>query len=557
MYDPNTTHGYADQKAFWEIPISDLPALTGAEEPTRVAKPGEFRRFAHLVYQVNSSPISGNVTVDLSSLETINSDGFDTLSTQLDHISGQLDELCDCLSGSLSGQSLSSLETINSDGFDTLSTQLDHISGQLDQLCDCLSGSGSSSSSGTTALLAGFTSGAHLDAFARLRVSNPRTLFDSKQLHDKLPTFWDEVSGGSATSVHVSADAMTEMTVTASSADFVIRQTKVRFNYQPGKSQLIILTAAQMAQQTGVTKRIGAFADDGTGNNLTPKNGIFLQSDGTNISWNIAKNGVVTESVNRASWNIDPMNGTGPTGYNLDFDKTLIYFIDYSWLGSGSVRAGFVVDECIHYAHVFKHANVTFSAYMSTPNLPLRYDIQSDGTGAGTLDHICSTIISEGGQEATGITRSASRGDVEFQTQNDTDIYPLVSIRLKEGYEDISITPINISAILTSNADYRWLVVVHPDIAGTDAASWTPVLNSAVEYDISRDNTNKITGGEVIATGYVDKGQKAQIESSVDDPLFKLGSLIDGTKQELILAVQPVVGANETFYGAITWRELE
>jgi hypothetical protein len=334
-YDPNTHHGYADQKAYWEIPITDIPALTGAEEPTRVAKTGENRRFAHLVYQVNSVPLSGDVNVDLSTLETINSEGFAILSAQLDNLSGQITEL-----------------------------------------------------SGTT--IEGITTGTHVDAFARLRISDPKTIFDSKQLHDKLPLFWDEELSGSATSVHVSADAMTDMSVTASASDFVIRQTKMRFNYQPGKSQLCILTASQMDNQTGVTKRIGLFTDDGTGNNLTPNNGIFFSSDGTNISWNIAKDGSVTETVNRASWD-DPMDGTGSSGLDIQFDKSLIYFIDFSWLGVGSVRVGFIIDEVMYIAHIFRHSNISNAVYMSTPNLPLRYDIQSDGTGAGSMDHICST----------------------------------------------------------------------------------------------------------------------------------------------------------------------
>jgi hypothetical protein len=148
-----------------------------------------------------------------------------------------------------------------------------------------------------------------------------------------------------------------------------------------------------------------------------------------------------------------------------------------------------------------------------------------------------------------------SRGDSVFQTQNDTDIYPLVTIRLQDSKKDISVTPVNISVILTSNADYRWILLVNPTVAGTDAASFVPLSNSAIEYDISRDNTNKLTGGEEIGTGYIDKGQKAQISSAIEDAIFRLGVAIDGTPDELILAVQPVVGANENFYGSITWRE--
>ena len=84
-YNPNAHHGFADQKSFWELPKSDVPALTGDEEPTPAVL-GEERRYAHLVYQVNSVPInlSGDVIIDTDNLETINADGFAALSGQND-----------------------------------------------------------------------------------------------------------------------------------------------------------------------------------------------------------------------------------------------------------------------------------------------------------------------------------------------------------------------------------------------------------------------------------------------------------------------------------------
>lgn len=50
-----------------------------------------------------------------------------------------------------------------------------------------------------------------IDAFDRLRTSEPFTIFDSKQLHDKQPLFWDESVGGSATSAHSPANAATQI----------------------------------------------------------------------------------------------------------------------------------------------------------------------------------------------------------------------------------------------------------------------------------------------------------------------------------------------------------
>ena len=85
-YDKNTHHGYADQNSFWEMPITDIAALTGVEESTNVAAPGENRRFAHLIYQVNPSSLSlsGDIMVNTDALEAINADGFATLSAQFD-----------------------------------------------------------------------------------------------------------------------------------------------------------------------------------------------------------------------------------------------------------------------------------------------------------------------------------------------------------------------------------------------------------------------------------------------------------------------------------------
>ena len=74
------------------------------------------------------------------------------------------------------------------------------------------------------------------DAFGRLRVSEPYTNFDTKFLYDKVPLLWDEsVIGG--TSTHDATNACIDMSVTAS-CHSVIRQTKSRFNYKSGKSQL-------------------------------------------------------------------------------------------------------------------------------------------------------------------------------------------------------------------------------------------------------------------------------------------------------------------------------
>ena len=124
------------------------------------------------------------------------------------------------------------------------------------------------------------------DAFGRLRVGQLETLFDSKLSYGKLPILWDEVVSANASSTHVEVDSCVNMAVTANGA-YAIRQTRQRWNYQPGKSQLLVYTF-KIPTAAGVTSRVGLVH----GNNATPHaihDGVFFEvSDGL-ASVNIAK----------------------------------------------------------------------------------------------------------------------------------------------------------------------------------------------------------------------------------------------------------------------------
>lgn len=392
-----------------------------------------------------------------------------------------------------------------------------------------------------------------VDAFSRFRVSSPLTIFDSKQLYDKQPLFWDEELGGAATSIHSTVDAATTMTVTASASDYVIRQTKQWFNYQPGKSQLVFFTFLCTCQ-AGLTKRIGLF--NGTGvNNLTPNNGIFFETDGATIadsSWNIAKNGATTESVSQPNWNVDTLDGNGPSGIIIDFNATQIGVIDYEWLGVGRVRVGFVINGIIYYCHYFNHANdSTFtSVYMSTPNLPLRYSIESDGTTGGDLVHICSSVISEGGVEKTGVLRSFNTGFTHLDGDQNTT-YALIGIRLKSTHLGVTIDPESFSMINENNDDFRWALHLNPTISGTFTYSDVPNSSLQEAYGVT---ANTITNdGLIIDSGY------ASIDilstSGALSSALKIGSTISGTVDELVLSVQPLSNGAD-IQGSLTVREL-
>jgi hypothetical protein len=77
----------------------------------------------------------------------------------------------------------------------------------------------------------------------------------------------------------------------------------------------------------------------------------------------------------QSSWNLDKMDGTGASGYNIDLSRMQMFYIDYSWYGAGSIRWGLRgVDGKVTYCHKIVNNNVNTEAYMRSGNLPARYE---------------------------------------------------------------------------------------------------------------------------------------------------------------------------------------
>jgi hypothetical protein len=110
---------------------------------------------------------------------------------------------------------------------------------------------------------------------------------------------------------------------------------------------------------------------------------VSISSIGTtNVhSFTPAKSGIiVTKTVDtkipQEDWSIDPCDGSGVTGYNLDLSKIQMIYMDYSWYGAGKIRFGFKTsDGQVQYVHEFVHNNNLFESYFRSGNLPARYEV--------------------------------------------------------------------------------------------------------------------------------------------------------------------------------------
>lgn len=394
--------------------------------------------------------------------------------------------------------------------------------------------------------------GGQVDAFGRIRVSNPETLFDSKQCFDNQPLFWDdlEVSGSGTSSTYTLERASSTLAVSASTAGRRIRQTYRRFNYQPGKSQQIDMTFVADTG-TGITQHIGL------GDNF---NGIFLFCDEGSMSFRVRSNvtaSVVNTDIPQSSWNIDKLDGTGASGVTLDPDKAQIFSFDFEWLGVGSIRFGFVVDGVFLLAHIQNHTNVIDSVYMSTPNLPLRYEIENDGTGgAASLEHICSTVVSEGGQNPSGFPFSFRQGTTDIDCNSTGTTYAIIGARLKAAYIGAEIE-FEGATVITDTNDYFYIgVYLNPTVAGTftySSAGADSALEVALGDTGGNPSTTTVTGGTLLFSEIVTA--QGRIGKTSINEAFRLGADYNEVVDEVVVTVTPITSGVDAF-GTLNWREI-
>ena len=390
----------------------------------------------------------------------------------------------------------------------------------------------------------------NIDAFGRLRVSNPFTLFDSSHRFADNGLWSTAIATGGTTTFN-SFQGLMDLNVTASSGSEVVRETIKVFSYQPGKSLLVLSTFVMSPAKTNLRQRVGYY---GT------QNGLYVQLNDSTLSFveRSLVTGVVTETVvNQSAWNVDPMNGNGPSGITLDITKAQILFMDIEWLGLGTVRMGFVINGNYYVCHKFHHANIITSTYITTASLPLRYEITNTGatSGASTLKQICSSVLSEGGyelrgaQQAVGIPINAPRTLTTANTY-----YPIVSIRLKSTRLDGIAVATALSAIGNTAANFNWQVVTGGTTTG---GSWVSAgASSSVEYNLTGSS---FTGGRIIASGYF----TATASTSVSVDILRAALLstqlerdgLTSTPYEFTLTLAAGTN-NESVFGSMDWEEI-
>jgi hypothetical protein len=386
------------------------------------------------------------------------------------------------------------------------------------------------------------------DLFGRIKTSEPYTVFDSSHRYKESGDFSKETSG-TATVSHLTNESSLSLAIGSASGDKVTLESFKTFPYQPGKSLQVMQTFVMAPPKANLRQRVGYFSR---------QNGIYLEQDGTSVylvKRSYISGEVVNTRVAQSDWNIDQLNGDGPSDIVLDLSKAQIFWTEYEWLGVGSVRCGFAIDGYFIPVHAFHHANKTTSVYITTASLPLRYEVENTGatSSSSTMKQICATVISNG-----GYTRKTEHWTASRSTQVGVagDFYPIVSIRLASARTDSVIVPNAISILGRSSGDYEYALIKNATLTG---GTWVPHTESTgnVEYNITQ---TVLTGGTIVEQGFFSSSNQSIGSVSLGDIFrwdIQLGrtNATTPTSDTLTLAVRSL-GGTQNVVGSISWLDI-
>ena len=376
----------------------------------------------------------------------------------------------------------------------------------------------------------------HVDSFSRVRVSNPAYRFDAQITYQINSDVWDTktaVSGGVA---HDGTLRAATLTASASNGSQAILQSHYSPPYTPGRSHLAFLTFLfGSTPASGISRRAGLYAEN-------DDSGIYIEQTSSAVNLVLKSGtGYATQTVPQASWNLDPMDGNGPSGHTLNLGNVQILVISYQALYVGMVTIAFDIDGQLVPVHQFKHSNRIALPYIANASLPVHFSIRTTAAAGDTMKAICASVISEGGSELENMPGRS------FSVNNGTTVVPVTTARQ-------SVLTIQCQQQLNT-INQRAIVIpqsVDVVVSGTDA--FVEILRNATVTSLSAS-----TSIDANSTVFVDRAARAISASGTVIDSFYVNSGNTGRSSaasqlagKVVLCYSHLLAAGDTLTVAVT-----
>lgn len=236
---------------------------------------------------------------------------------------------------------------------------------------------------------AGVPTGGNIDCAGRTEVSSTLTVGDYR--------FTRNIIGESFSSYSINGGVVAQspetlkscnLSVTTTSGGIAMIQSYQSHPYFSGKAQQVEFSLFNFSPQTNVVKRAGYFYEDTDFEDSpsvsdTPNpdtdllDGIFLEaSDGT-VKLRCVREGTDTLNVAQSAWNVDPLNGTGPSGISINFDFFNVYLFDFLWLGGTVLNFYVLIGAKKVLCHSYSHTNSESNTIIGLPQQPVTFSIHN------------------------------------------------------------------------------------------------------------------------------------------------------------------------------------
>ena len=361
------------------------------------------------------------------------------------------------------------------------------------------------------------------DAFYRDKVSLAYTIADIKHIYDKNPNQIEEKIIASGTSTF-NANSYIEMKV-FNQNDSVIRQTKEYYIYQSGKSKSCLFTGVlnMLTNTSGFTSRIGCFDNHYDKTVDSGGNGVFFElSD--NIFYVVLRYGSTNQTdlkIPQSQFSNDKLDGKGPSKFKLDrFNHTMVFQIDFQWLGSGIIRYFIHINGIPVLLHIIEN-RFKQAPYMKSGDLPIRYEITKTGNNAniGEMRQICSAIQIESGYNLLGFQKYEPILAQTTINITSTTLRPIFTIKLKDTCVRSFIKSFRFNIVNLGNAGKPVYIAILLNPTFTNALTWVQKNNSIIQYSITNATITNLNTVEHIYDDYI-QGQTNR--TSYNDALTEL-----------------------------------
>lgn len=294
------------------------------------------------------------------------------------------------------------------------------------------------------------------------------------------------------------------LNTTAVGGDSASLESVLRGRYEPG-----------FAGEAGIGARIPVLP---VGNQIArfglfdSQNGAFFGVTSTNIFVAIRRGGVDTV-FNQSAWNVDKLDGTGPSGATLSLPKGNIFQIVFTWYGYGVIEFRVVIPDPTTLAQEVITVNrftPTAQTSFIDPNQPLRAEISNAGTASSFNLFIGGRQYSIIGKYEPTFRVTSERRTITNVT---TFLTPVISFTRKTAFPTGSARANSVQVDLDeiniiSTADLVYQVLVGGTIDGTFVnypTATTIIPDSETALLVNRTSTI-IVGGEVVFQGLASGG---------------------------------------------------